>query len=138
MVNPDWMEGEAITKKEFFQVFDAIDPNLRLRDKVDLLRYCDRDKSGQVEIEMLLDAFENKNLQAVTEKFVLGRVATVLETRDLRLKKLIAGIFQSRERITPLEISQAFSKEPFNFPSFVLREITKLLMTTSKRFFDDQ
>lgn len=78
MINPDWMEGESITKKEFFQVFDAVDQNLRLKDKVDLLRYCDRERSGQVEIEMLLEAFENKNLQPITEKFVLGKIATVL------------------------------------------------------------
>ena len=38
-------------------MFDSIDAGLRLREKVELLRYCDREKSGEVDIDLLLEAF---------------------------------------------------------------------------------
>lgn len=139
-VQPDWMEGERISKAEFFRVFDSIDPGLRLREKVELLRYCDREKTGEVDTELLLEAFENKSLQGTVDRFIFGRIAQIMELQELKLQRLVANLLSdehlAKEKITSYEVSRKFGEAPFFFPSYVLKELFRIL-SFSKKLFDD-
>lgn len=46
-----------------------------------MLRYCDREKSGDIPIDVILEVFENKLSQGEIDRFILSKIAQILELR---------------------------------------------------------
>lgn len=64
-----------------------------------------------------------------------------MELRELKLNKMIADMVGedklAKEKITPYEVSQKFGEQPFFFPSYVLKELFRML-SFNKKLFDDE